>query len=214
MTVIRKESWEIRNRMSELGIEEERLRDVVRRGYLAYATCTENHPRFIRGIWAWAETVRALREYLMPLGWQRSDDNNYSLAIDPSDDIAIAVATGDEGTGREEMSPTTKTPKGPNTVEAVTNNQFSFEFAEVAYRKGPEPEADTNKERATWILLLFRASNEVRCEISLPSSIGPDGKIDGWTERILLRPIPLDGDSVKVAPPTQPDIVVEVKRRA
>lgn len=214
MTVVREQVWEVRNRLADFGLDEERLRDVVRRGHLAFVTCTNNHPRFIPGIWAWGETVRALREYVLPLGWRRSDENNYSVVIDPSDQMAIAVATGDEGTGQAGLLPTTKTPKGPTTVDAVTNNQFAFSFLADASDPVPVVAADADEERITWMLLFQRANNEVRCELSLPYSIGSDGKIDRWAERILLRSVPLDGDLMEVIPPTQPDVSIEVKRRA
>ena len=41
-----------------------------------------------------------------------------------------------------------------------------------------------------------------------------DGHIDGWSERILLGSVPLDGDLVEVVPPTSPDITIDVKHRA
>jgi hypothetical protein len=128
--------------------------------------------------------------------------------------MAIAVATGDEGTGLAEILPTTKTPKGPSTVEAVTTNQLAFEFAVAASKPAAEVAEDADEERVTWILLVHRAKNEVRSEISLPSSIGPDGRIDGWAERILLTAVPIDGDLMDIVPPVQPDITIDVKRRS
>lgn len=91
--ILRVEAWDVHGRLSDLGVTEQALSDAVRRGYLAYSNCTANHPPLIPGIWAWGETVRALREYLLPLGWTRSDEDNYSLVINPSGEIAIAVAT-------------------------------------------------------------------------------------------------------------------------
>jgi hypothetical protein len=45
--------------------------------------------------------------------------------------------------------------------------------------------------------------------------MGADGHIDGWLERILLGSIPLDGDMGEIVPPrTQPDISIDVRRRA
>lgn len=211
--VMRSEAWDVRRRLAELGLEEDPLRDVPRRGYLGYASCTANHPPLIPGILFWGETVRALREYLLPLGWSRSDENNYSLVIDPSGRVAIAVSTGDDGTGRVETIPSTKASKGPSTIEAVNVNQIRFTF-------GMEPTApadavDRSEERDTWILLIHRSLNEIRCELSLPSSVTVDGHIDGWRERILLGSIPLDGDLVEVVPPpTLPDITIDVRRRA
>jgi hypothetical protein len=207
---------DVHNRLAELGLEEEPLRDVVRRGYLAFITCTANHPRLIPGIWAWGETVRALREYTLPIGWSRSDDNNYSVVIDPGRRVAVAVATGDEGTGRIDATPSTKAPKGPSTNNAIIINKLQLSlFAEAEPEPPPATADDSADERVTWILLIRRTAGEVRCELSLPYSMGIDGHIDDWRERILLGSVQLDGDLIEIAPPpTQPDITIDVKRRA
>jgi hypothetical protein len=213
-TIIRVQPQDVHGRLAELGLEEEPLRDVVRRGYLAYITCTANHPRMIPGIWAWGETVRALREYLLPLEWCRSEDSNYSVVIDPSGHMAIAVATGDQGTGRANATPTTNCPKGPCTVEAVVANQLQFGFMESQQPPTAPHTSDQHPDRFTWLLLIHRAKEEVRCELSLPASIGSGGHVDGWIERILLGAVPVDGDELDVVPPALPDITIDVKRRA
>jgi len=212
--VMRSESWDVRNRLAELGLEEESLQDVVRQGYVAFIDCTANHPPLIPAIWAWGETVRALREYLLPIGWNRSDENNYSLVIDPSGRVAIAVATGDEGTGQADAIPSNKAPKGSNTIGAVNVNQLELDLP-VESLPAPARPPDRSDARVTWVLLMHRALDEVRCELSLPSSMGTDGHIDGWCERILLSSIPLDDDMAEVIPPpTTPDISIDVRRRA
>lgn len=209
---IRFEGRDAGQRLAQLGLEEERLLDAVRQGYVAFISCTQNHPPLIRGIWAWGETVRALRDYVLPLGWTRSDENNYSVVVEPSGRIAIAVATGDDGTGRTECTPSTKASKGPSTADAViTNRQMSL-FTEPESDPSPASVSEQVDERVTWILLVCRSQDEVRCELSLPLSMGVDGKIDGWSERILLGPLPLGGDLVEVVPPTVPDITVNVQR--
>lgn len=216
MTVIlRVEPWDVNARLSELGLTEQELSDAVRRGYLAYINCTANHPPLVPGIWAWGETVCALREYLLRLGWKRSDEDNYSLVIHPSGEIAIAVATGDDGTGRAEASPSTKARKGPCTIDAIAANQLQLNlFEEAPPFPVPAMPCDPQDDKTTWVLLIHRATSEVRGELSLPSSIGTDGRIDGWQERILLSPIPLDGDFVEVVPLPLPDITIDIKRRA
>src|SRR6185369_4498686 len=100
IVIVRHEPGDVRQRLAALGLEEEALKDTVRRGQLAFVSCTANHPPQFPGMAAWAETVRALREYLVPLGWQRSNDNNYALVVDSDGVVAIAVATGNESTGR------------------------------------------------------------------------------------------------------------------
>lgn len=185
--VLRSEPWDVRNRLTDLGLEEEPLRDVVRRGYLAYVSCTPNHSRLISGILAWGETVSALREYLLPLGWTRSDEKNYSVVVDPMGRMAIAVATGDGGTGLADVVPSTKAPKGPSTSEAVNVNQLELNLAIEPIPISAATPTDQDEARAvTWFLLLHRGASEVRCELSLPFSMGRDGHINGWRERIIL----------------------------
>ncbi len=128
--------------------------------------------------------------------------------------MAIAVATGDDGTGRADANPSTNARKGPITLDAVAANQLRFSFMDQPARPR-DTAAGAGSGRATWILLIHRATDEVRCELSLPISIGEDMHVDAWRERILLGSIPLDGDLAEAvpAPPTLPDIDVSVRRR-
>lgn len=207
------EHRDVESRLEQLGLQEEKLAEIVKRGYLAFTHCTPNDPPLFPGFRAWATMVRGLREYLLPEGWERCDENNYSLVINPAGNIAIAVATGDDATGRKGVQPTTKSSKGPSTADAVSSNQLQldFDFPMVEVSASPE------EKRMTWILLVHRAHTEVRCELSLPTSMGSDGRVDGWRERIILGAIPTDPDVVEITPPTppdQPDINVSVRRRA
>jgi hypothetical protein len=207
---------DVSSRLDALGLEEAQLADIVRRGYVAFISCTPNDPPLYPGFSAWATMVRGLREYLLP-EWERSDENNYSLVINPARNVAVAVATGDDATGLPDATPTTKSSKGPSTVEAVTSNQIQLElpyvFPPVA---APARPASLDEQRMTWILLVHRALGEVRCELSLPTSMGTDGRVDGWRERIILKAIPTDPEVFAITPPqpTLPDITVDVKRRA
>ena len=207
----------VRSRLADLGLEQEPLADVVRRGYYAFISCTANDPPLYPGFTAWAQMVRALREYLLPRQWQRSDENNYSLVVNPGGRVAIAVATGEEGTGRPDATPTTKSSKGPSTVEAVTVNQAQLALPyDLPPLPAPAQPADPEDRRMTWILLVHRALDEVRCELSLPLSMGGDGRIEAWQERIILGAVPVDPEILDITPPVQPlpDITVDVKRRA
>lgn len=213
---VRVEVDEVRSRLAELGLEETSIAEVVRRGYGVFISCTANDPPLFPGFAAWAQMVRALREYLLPQNWERCDENNYSLVINPEGTMAIAVATGDDATGRADAIPTTKSSKGPSTVEAVTSNQFqlSLDFPPLPI-SSPAQSADADNKRMTWILLAHRAMSEVRCELSLPRSMGSDGRIDSWQERIILGAIPVDIELLEITPsqPSHPDINIDVKRR-
>lgn len=218
MTLTHVKPYAVEDRLSQLGLNAEGLGETVRRGYVAFISCTPNDPPLFPGFSAWAMMVRGLREYLLPEGWERSDENNYSLIINGTGTVAIAVATGDAATGLADEQPTTKSSKGPSTIEAVTSNQLTLDliFPPVELPQPARP-SDQDQQRTTWILLVHRSQGEVRCELSLPTSMGPDGRVDGWQERIILGAIPTDPDALEVAPPTppqQPDIDVAVKRRS
>lgn len=215
--VVFEEQQDVQARLAELGLEGGPLMEVVQRGYIAFSMCTENDPPLFPGFSAWAQTVRALREYLVPRGWRRCDENNYSLVVSPDDAHAIAVATGDDGTGRSGFHPSTKSSKGPSTADAIITNQMQLSLP--LDLDVPHPfagDAESNAERLTWILLVYRGAGEVRSELSLPSSMGTDGRIESWQERIILGAMPTDPIGIEITPPSPvlPDIEVSVKRRS
>lgn len=213
---IRIEANDVQSRLTQLGLEETRIADVVRRGYIAFISCTVNDPPLFPGFSAWARMVRGLREYLVPQDWERSDDNNYSLVVNPSGTIAIAVATGDEATGCRDATPTTKSSRGTCTIDAVTVNSSQLSLFDFPPLPSEVQAAKSGDKRLTWILLVHRSTNEIRCELSLPRSMGDDSRFDSWQERIILGSIPIDSDMIDVLPstPPQPDVTVAIKRRA
>lgn len=212
------EPLDVSIRLDEMGLEQEALANVVRQGFYAFISCTENDAPLYPGLAAWNQMVRALREYLLPKGWIRSNENSFPLVINPSGTMAIAVSSSDEQTGRIEASPATKSSKGPRTIEVVAANQEQLHLfcPEPSPVHAETPDANSDNNRMTWYLLFHRAANEVRCELSLPLSMGTDGRIVDWQERIILGTIPTDPEFLELTPPAppQPDIDVAIKRRA
>ena len=195
------------DRLSQMGLSENALTESVWQGYLARSRTTINHPRIARGIIMWAETVAVLREQLISYGWVKEDKGNYELSVNQKAGLAIVVTTGDEATGMAGATPSNKCPKGVNTAEAIeTNNQLDLFFELL-------PVIEDVQGFTTWVLLMHLATDEVRCELSLPFSIS-NGKIDGWRERIILPSMPLDDDSVEINAPDLPDIEVPIKKKA
>jgi len=163
--------------------------------------------------------VCALREQVIPRNWERSDEGNLPFTVNPTRTVAIAVATGDEDTGKPDRQPCTKSSKGPMTKKAVrTNERQMLLFGDLRLR--PEDLKKIN-ERMTWLLLIHcdLETREVRSELSRPVNMNEEGRVDGWDERIILTSVPLDGDEAVIVPPVDnppqtPEIVVEIKRRA
>lgn len=205
---------DVDSRLAELGLTRELLIQAVMQGMMARSECTPNDPPLYPGFATWARTVRSLRELLspQPYGWSRSDDGGYSLVINPSGKMAIAVATGDENTGSA-IVPLTKSPKGPRTQVAIEVNQCQLSL------EGFEAIDTLNDQRGdcmTWILLQHydQMRKEVLIELSLPNSYS--GKVDGWSERIIVGSLPFDSSTVIPVPvlPSLPDIDIPLRRRA
>jgi hypothetical protein len=204
---------ERRNRLAELGLEEDGLQQCVARGQSAWADCTPNHPAIFKGMSAWGETTCAVREYLLPKGWKRVDEGNLPTTVNKANTITIIVSTGNEDTGRADGEPSTKSSKGPRTAEAIASNLMNTLFGDIR-KIASKPD-----DRATYMLLFHRDEEleEVRCELSSPLKINEDdGRIDEWTERIILGSMPFDGGS-KISTgngPQTPDLNVEIRRRS
>lgn len=208
------EHWDVDRRLSELGLKEFTLIRAGQAGLSALTSCTENHPPGSPGYFAWAETVRALRDLLMP-AWDRKNENNLSLVTNEDKTVEILVATGDANTGLKDRHPRTKAAKGPKTKGRVDANRRYMDYlwpemAEIGTRVGP----------ATWIYLIRcdMKAHEFRSELSRPIDMSDDGYIDDWAERIILTPtsfdgirniVPYDNDS-----PLTPELRIEIKARA
>lgn len=200
----------VRARLQELGVTEGILVEAIRAGEAAAASCTANHPPIFGGLLRYAETVRALRERLVPEGWTRDDTKNFSTAVSPDGRIAIAVARGDEATGDVDATPSTKYPKGAATIEAVERNLLlPFDETAIAANasSGIEP------TRSTWFLLHSRENGTLKCELSRPTAVDRSGHVEEWDERLILAPIQLD--PVRIAVPSEEPVesVVTVRRR-
>lgn len=198
------------DRLAQLGLREDLLCEALLQAHLHRSRLTRNHPRIFFGLEMWGWSVASLREQLAPLGWLAADLGNFPLTVNEALGIAIAIASGDEATGNSLETPSNRSRKGRNTVDAVEMNRQADMFAEFLPQSRKEPEA-----KDTWVLLHFSdtVKRELRMELSRPSDIGDDGRITTWTERIILGSLPLDGDSVEIMPPSGPDIDIDIRRK-
>jgi hypothetical protein len=203
--------------LAQLRLKEEWLQNAVQVGQLQRANCTPHHPLSFPALSAWAETIKTLRDILVPEGWLCDNPRGLPIVFLHKSKIAITVATGDEATGRKEFEPCTKCPKGPQTKSLISNNQLKLFPNDELVRAFQQNSAKTGY--MTWLLLIHSDSQvrEVRCELSLPVGMNEEGRVDGWEERIILGSTPFDADELKVPideTPQSPNIIVNVKRRA
>lgn len=144
----------------------------------------------------------------MPLKWTRNDNGGYSRVINPDRSIAIAVVTGDDGTGNKDVIPKTKYAKGTATQAAVSCNQ-EYLFADF------RPIEDNTPETwITWMLLKKRMDDSVFAKLSLPSSMTKEGQVESWQTRIILNPILIDPNIEVEDDSSESPIDVIVRRRS
>jgi hypothetical protein len=213
------EPWDVDRKLAALaeGLTQEILRETVRRAHAGWATCTPHHPRGYAGITRWAEGIRALRDQLVPEGWSSEDDRGQPLTVDASGSLAITVLSGDEITGKvEQGQPRTSAGHGPATVEFVDQNAFLFPQMEAEARA--KQEQQLRRAKNTWVLLLHRDGKlgQVRCELSLPTAMGVEGRIVTWSERIILPPVefePTPDSVMSSGGPDDGEITIDIKRR-
>jgi hypothetical protein len=211
-TVVHTSTIDVVNALAQLGLTPDILIESIRRGEIGRDSCTKNDPPNAPGFYAWAGTVRALRDILMPQKWMRNDEDCYPRVINADKTIAITVVTGDDGTGKSSANPKTKYPKGAATQAAISCNQQSLRFEEFP---PIEDEADETAETwITWMLLRKRTGDSVFAELSLPSSMTKDGQVESWQTRIILDPILIDPNIEVEDDSSEPPIDVPVRRRS
>ncbi|WVM92157.1 hypothetical protein ULG90_21015 [Halopseudomonas pachastrellae] len=207
------DQYEIVARLEQLSLEREPLREAVNQAHLQRVRLTPNHPSIFPGLEMWGWLVGAVRDQLRPLGWVAHEQSNYPLTVHSELNLAIAVASGDSYVGNLLGMPSSRSRKGKNTVDAVERNcQFDM-FADLLPDPEELPEAGPHE---TWILLHHADTlkKEIRIELSRPAGMGKGGKINFWSERIMLGTLALDDDLFEVTPPSGPDIDIEIRRKS
>ena len=199
------------------------LQEICRRGLAQYLTATPYHPTNAPGTFMYHELVHAMRELLVPVGWEFAEES-LSFTYNTSLSIALAVSSGNIHAGDPTQNPSFKYPKGPTTQAAVAGNASQLGlfdgvpgFAEYAASTTPKRvEFDTFK--TWWLLHHVDPGKEVmRAELSLPVRIGNSSETNQWEARIILAPIPFDEDphTDRVSDPSDgPDFDVEVRKKA
>lgn len=207
-------------RLAEIGVTQEILRHAVEAATAAYNACTPHHPVTYAGTRAWAEGIKDLRDSLSlpPYGWHAESDDNLPFIVNPFGTVAIMVATADSATGKESDTPCTNSGKGPRTQKVVHANDLQYLLFPDVHLMPERLERHKKLGRMTFLLLMHRdpQTHEVRCELSRPNDMDESGRVNGWIERIILKPLPFGEQSVEIAPdvPKSPEIDVQVKKRA
>jgi hypothetical protein len=184
---------EVNTRLADLDVTAEELSEVVLQAYGHWADHTAFDPPSIPNTNLWGRATRAIREQLVPRGWDWDNKDQQPRTMHPSGRWAIVASSGDAATGTVH-TPSTKNPKGDATFRKVRANQAQLDFPDMP------AEVEDLDACVTWFLLIFVDEAEVRAELSMPAEINLSGFVTAWEVRIVLAPIPRGGDDDAVTP--------------
>lgn len=176
--------------LEALDLAVEQLTEARGRAQHDVEECTSLDPHGSRGHVRYMRTVRYLREVLIPSGWTADDTGNVGAVVAPDGRTVIVVTSGDTGTGLRSHTPKTKYPKGEVTQRRVRQNLQLDLFEDLT----AEPADDDVDEqlRTTWVLLQHPDGDVVRAELSCPMGVDDAGRINEWSDRIILPELPID----------------------
>jgi hypothetical protein len=192
------------------GLTTEILSESLKAGAAAYRACTANHPKTSAGFYFYSEVVRVLRDLLSVYGWKPDSDANIEYVVDPPGDQRIFVLAGDAETGLPGGNPRSRHRRGSYGRHAIDRNQLVLDMSDLVEVVTPSDE----DRIPTWALLhhFDVRTQRIQSELSLPVKMLDDGRVCGWSERIVLPALELV--SVKI-PDRRSDaeVNVEVRRR-
>jgi hypothetical protein len=210
-------------RLAEIGgLTRDVLVEAALLGEQARRNCTMNDAVTAPGMMAYYARVRGLRDQLCPKGWKGKCDRGSEKVISPDKQHAIVVSSGDENTGNPhaDVDPKTKCPKGTLMEEAAERNEEQLSlFADpnVGSTDAVLSEIEETPAAFTWVFLVSIKKDLLMMELSLPVKLGTDGRVDEWSERIVLLSVPMDGGTglsvAPVGPEPTPAIDVSVSRK-
>jgi hypothetical protein len=205
------------DRLAQLGIKAEWLRNALLAGEAEARTSTYLDPPITAGIYRYSRVVRIFREQTTVEGWGFDNRRNQARTISPAREFAVIVAQGNEFTADPNAVPSNKYGKGVTVVDAVAHNEQLALDLQALLPDGVElePKGTTAMAAgafATWVLLYAVIDNEIRFELSQPAAM-TGGFITRWSERILFTPLALDSTVMLDEPVDEYDVPVERRDR-
>ena len=190
-------------RLADLGVDSRVLTGAVVSGHQGATDCTPSHPRQARGQRMWADTVAALRDGLRATdeGWKADSRENFETALHESRRVAIAVMGGNSVTGQFGMGmPAVRRRRGPVAQQFVEQNRHIDDgLMSVDFVLGRSASPKESVAFSLHILLMFATPECIFLELSRPT-FAQEGKLVGWSERVLLSPLELGGGVTPIDP--------------
>lgn len=195
---ITSEPADVEAQLTKLGVPADGLNGVLQATLGARQVITLFHPKASPGLALWSEGTAALRRLLVGRHkWEYDELGGQPRTVRPDGKMAIVVQGGDLNTGCEYGNPSTSNPKGKVTALCVSANAAQLSFFDVDMDLTDEAEEALGP--MTWVLLMAIVGKHFRAELSLPDEISESGFVVSWKTRVILTPIPVDGDDLVIS---------------
>ena len=171
------EDHEVVPRLAQLGLQRDRLLDVVAAAVGGRRNATGFHPLSAGGLLAWIEGTAQLRRVFLQQGWEACRRDNIESIFHPELGIKVVYQNAEQA-GDPLYEPVAVSKKGAGSARAIELGQYEL-WPEVKAKEVAEITA------TTWVLFVRVEGDDVRAEISCPMAINEE-QFDGFHERILL----------------------------
>ena len=189
---------EVGNQLQQLGkLTQEDFQQAISAANLSRADETAHSTKGYAGSTFYSNLIKQLRDILVVKGFKPHTHLNIELVL--NDTVAIAVCKGDEYTGKTTQDPHSARKKGGVTLalfrlsqnELPQNEELFEESDSLKINRGKLQLEIDGKERDVWILMHYSqkiADGEyrVKAELSRPSTYDNKGRINSFSDRIML----------------------------
>ena len=198
---------EVGNQLQQLGkLTQEDFQQAISAANLSRADETAHSTKGYAGSTFYSNLIKQLRDILVVKGFKPHTHQNIELVL--NDTVAIAVCKGDENTGKTTQDPHSARKKGGVTLalfglsqnELPQNGELFEESDSLKINRGKLQLEIDGKERDVWILMHYSqkiANGEyrVKTELSQPSTYDNKGRINFFSNRIMLELMDLNIES-------------------
>ena len=198
---------EVGNQLQQLGkLTQEDFQQAISAANLSRADETAHSTKGYAGSTFYSNLIRQLRDILVVKSFKPHTHQNIELVL--NDTVAIAVCKGDENTGKTTQDPHSARKKGGVTLalfglsqnELPQNGELFEESDSLKMNHGKLQLEIDGKERDVWILMHYSqkiADGEyrIKAELSQPSTYDNKGRINFFSNRIMLELMGLNIES-------------------
>ena len=173
--VIFQESETIDEKLAGFDITQKELIDVALEAIAHRNHATPLHPLNAPGMFSYMWGTKALRQILLPKGWEIDRTNGVEAVSNSRLNKSIIFQNVDYACGGSD--PVALSAKGDGSKSLVANNPYMFEYM--------QQEDDLNANKSVWFFCVSSEGEGLRAELSLPKSIDK-GQFSSFIERIFI----------------------------